>query len=163
MKQVLLGALAALFLSACASSPSALVRSAWYLQHPSAASEQREAPELYLALLNAGRAPLDVQTVKINGSDARAQEGWTWRAPSGKSPALMLEPGRLVILPASEFWRGRGEYLESFDQACQLPVEVSLWLDVGPIGQEMLRAELRGQMPSTLPAGWSEACRPPAS
>jgi hypothetical protein len=172
--------LAALVLGACAALPAPPLHSAWYLQYPAVSDEKKsppELPQLFVALLNRSRREIKVEDVIVNRRDDVDASGWYWAPANTTSsavtsgPKLKLLPGHLVVLPAYEFKPKVGGDGKTLAQKCLLPVEIAVivveeqrpWFEqwfsrAQGDAQGMIRTELVGRMPSSLPEGWDK-CR----
>ncbi|WP_310450614.1 hypothetical protein [Sulfuritalea sp.] len=178
--------LAVLVFGGCAALPAPPLHSAWYMQYETGSAGEKiqpqSQPQLYVALLNRSGRDIEVKDVILNRGDD--ESGIEWRLciastelPSKKMGKLVLHPGRLVVFPSKKFKRtvkgndGKPKE-EEFADKCLLPVEVAVelvaeqpwfeqWLSrAHGDSKGIIRAELAGRMPSSLPDGWDTACEP---
>jgi hypothetical protein len=132
---------AAVLLTGCVSAPAPSFQAAWFL----AARVEPAGDTLYIGLLNQSDAPLTVAEIVVNGEASAGEAGWRLKGP------ITLEPGRMLIRPASDFKRNRNP----FPPACHLPISVVVILAPD---RRAVSAEVRGRMPNFLPADWERAC-----
>lgn len=173
--------LVSLCLGGCVVLPAAPLYSAWYMHH-SSAGDTMQPPKLYVTLLNRGTRAIEVKDVILNRSEGENSLDLRLKAdpktlPSGKDGKLVLYPGRLTVIPCERFeWVVKSKEgkrtPKEFNAKCILPVEVAIvplseqhwleqwvnWLQGEPDG--MIRAEMVGRMPSSLPDGWDSKCEP---
>jgi hypothetical protein len=131
----------ALLLTGCASASAPSFQAAWFL----AARAEPAGDTLYIGLLNQSDAPLTVSEMIVNAEASMGQAGWRLSGP------MTLEPGQMLIRPASNFERNG----KPFPSLCRLPISVVVILAPD---NRAVSAEVRGRMPNFLPADWERAC-----
>lgn len=136
---------AALLLTGCATASAPLFQAAWFL----AATAEPAGDTLYIGLLNQSDTLLTVKEIVVNGDTLGGETGWRLEE------LVKLEPGRMLIRPASDFKRND----KPFPSACHLPISVVVFL--APDGRPAptkVHAEVRGRLPNFLPADWERKC-----
>jgi hypothetical protein len=184
---------AVLWLGACGVLPTAPLQAAWYLQYSDKANTRPDASKatdsvtqearLFVTLLNRGTRNIEVKDVILNRSEGENTVDLRLKAhdktlPSAENGKLVLQPGRLTVIPLSDFkWAlkdSNGNRTETGQNGhkCILPVEVAVvpvveqhWLDewVSRLQGEpdgLIRADLVGRLPSSLPEAWDKDCPP---
>ncbi|MBK8762647.1 MAG: hypothetical protein IPM03_19940 [Sulfuritalea sp.] len=185
---------AALWLGACGVLPTVPLQAAWYMQYSDKANARPDAnkatnsvtqeAQLFVTLLNRGTRNIEVKDVILNRSEGENTVDLRLEAddkplPSAKNGKLLLQPGRLLVIPLDRFkWvvkekNGNRSKAPSCGKIeCILPVEVAVvpvaeqhwlkewvsWLQGEPEG--LIRADLVGRLPSSLPEGWETKCNP---
>lgn len=177
-------------LAGCAALPPPPLHAAWYLQYTSCNSPGIEEVEqckpgvtgssvndrggffkLYVALLNRSGREIVAKDVIVNRSVDGAGGTWHWLPKGAQSvPRLVLRNGVLVAFPASELKDEQGKPIE---ELCFLPVDIAialaddtrLWYErwygrAQGDSSGVIRAELAGRMPSSLPDDWAIGCQP---
>ncbi len=111
--------------------------------------------KMYIAILNQSNIKQKITNVIINPPQGYAARGWQL---SQKPLHIELEPGELLVQPASAFFRVANNRVNYFDEQCLLPVAVTVVTDRGSCGCEGVVAEVIGNMPSALPDAWNKKC-----
>jgi len=105
---------------------------------------------MYVALLNQGRCPIQVENIILNPTGD--QKGWRLKQDHETDLNIELVPGEILFRPVSDFKDG---LKKEFMKECHIPVAVNVKIE----GQnEAIRAKLIGTMPTSVPEGWEKAC-----
>jgi hypothetical protein len=133
-------------LCGCASPKSAF-KSSWYFV------EEGSSGEPYVAILNQSTEIIHVDHMILNPIGDRPQHGWVLNGID-----RVLEPGQLLLRPASAFIRERsGKGVEKWE-GCRIPVSVVV---VVRPDNRLIHAEATGAMPSSIPVSWGQNCPDP--
>lgn len=166
--------LALAMLQACATAErGAPFHSAWYFQPggPEAAAAEEQ---VRIVIVNRSDRSALVTSVVLNRSTEEPLTQWTYRE------RFSLEPGGIVILPAAGFTRPvqarTGTVtgaIEFFSDKCAIPASVWVGVDLDTRSRlekglgwllgdapDLIRAELAGRIPSSLPEKWVRDCSP---
>lgn len=149
MRAGVLVALAALLCGGCGYQTIRL-QSSWYIHE-----EDGKKSATYVSVLNQGNSAVVVETLIINPLRDRIalfddphHDGWVL------SLHERLEPGQLLIEPASKFSRPK-DGIDDPWHGCRVPIEI----DAKLAGRSALVVtEMKPAMPDSLPAMWDTGC-----